>query len=59
MAEHLWIEPDELRALGAFRADISGAGPCVYGLFDDRSKAEAAATQVEANGRVWVGGPAW
>jgi len=50
---------DELRALGAFRADISGAGPAVYGLFDDRSKAEAAATQVEANGRVWVGGPAW
>ncbi len=25
----------ELLALGAFRADVSGAGPTVYGLFDD------------------------
>ena len=25
----------ELEALGAFRADVSGAGPVVYGLFDD------------------------
>ena len=29
---------DELRALGAFRADVSGAGPAVYGLFDDRRR---------------------
>jgi 4-diphosphocytidyl-2-C-methyl-D-erythritol kinase len=50
---------EELRVLGAFRADLSGAGPAVYGLFDDPSRAEAAAIQVEANGRVWVGGPAW
>ena len=34
---------DELRALGAFRADVSGAGPAVYGLFDDRAEADAAA----------------
>ncbi len=50
---------DELRALGAFRADVSGAGPAVYGLFDDPSQAVIAATRAEANGRVWVGGPAW
>ena len=27
---------DELRELGAFRADVSGAGPAVYGLFAER-----------------------
>ena len=32
----------ELRALGAFRADVSGAGPAVYGLFHHRRTAEAA-----------------
>ena len=30
----------ELRAAGAFRADVSGAGPMVYGLFADRDRAE-------------------
>ena len=29
---------DELRALGAFRADVSGAGPAVYGLFHHRAR---------------------
>src|SRR5262245_45662036 len=33
---------DELRALGAFRADVSGAGPSVYGLFHHREPAERA-----------------
>src|SRR5690349_8001630 len=33
---------DELRALGAFRADVSGAGPTVYGLFHHRPAAKAA-----------------
>ena len=50
---------NELRALGAFRADVSGAGPAVYGLFHDPSQAEAAGTRTEDHGRVWVGGPAW
>ena len=50
---------NELRALGAFRADVSGAGPAVYGLFDDPSLAEAAAARAERHGRVWVGSPAW
>jgi len=34
----------EFARLGAFRADVSGAGPAVYGLFDD----EAAAKRAEA-----------
>src|SRR5262245_2201553 len=33
---------DELGELGAFRADVSGAGPAVYGLFTDPERAEAA-----------------
>ena len=34
---------DELRAAGAFRADVSGAGPAVYGLFMHEHDATAAA----------------
>ena len=36
----------ELRAAGAFRADVSGAGPAVYGLFSSRSEARAAASSL-------------
>jgi 4-diphosphocytidyl-2-C-methyl-D-erythritol kinase len=43
-----------LRELGAFRADVSGAGPTVYGLFADGVAAETAAAQVDRFGRVWV-----
>jgi 4-diphosphocytidyl-2-C-methyl-D-erythritol kinase len=50
---------DELRALGAFRTDVSGAGPAVFGLFEDAAEARAAGAAVEAQGRVWVGSPAW
>jgi len=50
---------DELRALGAFRADVSGAGPTVYGLFHHRSHAERARDAVRARGRVWITIPAW
>jgi 4-diphosphocytidyl-2-C-methyl-D-erythritol kinase len=50
---------EELRALGAFRADQSGAGPAVYGLFEETAAAAAAGAGLEARGRVWVGGPAW
>jgi 4-diphosphocytidyl-2-C-methyl-D-erythritol kinase len=49
----------ELTALGAFRADVSGAGPTVYGLFDDEASATSAARHLEAFGRVWVVSPAW
>jgi 4-diphosphocytidyl-2-C-methyl-D-erythritol kinase len=50
---------DELRRLGAFRADVSGAGPAVYGLFQHRSDAEAAASAMRRRGRTWVTVPAW
>ena len=48
-----------LEELGAFRADVSGAGPAVYGLFHDRGRAEEATREVEALGRVWVSKPGW
>jgi 4-diphosphocytidyl-2-C-methyl-D-erythritol kinase len=50
---------DELRALGAFRADVSGAGPTVYGLFHHRDKADAAKRALKRAGRVWITAPAW
>jgi 4-diphosphocytidyl-2-C-methyl-D-erythritol kinase len=50
---------EDLRALGAFRADLSGAGPAVYGLFEDAAAAAAAGARLEARGRIWVGSPAW
>ena len=49
----------ELRALGAFRADVSGAGPTVYGLFADEATAETAAARIEHLGRVWIVPQAW
>jgi 4-diphosphocytidyl-2-C-methyl-D-erythritol kinase len=50
---------EELRALGAFRADVSGAGPALYGLFEKAAEAEAAGDRLEPNGRVWIVPPAW
>ena len=44
---------------GAFRADVSGAGPCVYGLFADRGEADAAARILRPEGRTWVTAPVW
>jgi 4-diphosphocytidyl-2-C-methyl-D-erythritol kinase len=49
----------ELLAQGAFRADVSGAGPTVYGLFHQKADAEAAARRLRRFGRVWVTVPAW
>ena len=49
----------ELRDLGAFRADVSGAGPVLYALFRDRAAAEAAAIAVEPLGETWLTAPAW
>ncbi len=48
-----------LRELGAFRADVSGAGPVLYGLFHERAAAESAATTVEPLGTAWLTAPAW
>jgi 4-diphosphocytidyl-2-C-methyl-D-erythritol kinase len=50
---------DGLRRLGAFRADVSGAGPAVYGLFQRREQAVAAARRVRLRARVWVTAPVW
>jgi 4-diphosphocytidyl-2-C-methyl-D-erythritol kinase len=50
---------DELLRAGAFRADVSGAGPTVYGLFMHEHDAAAAAGRLCAHGRVWVTAPAW
>ncbi len=49
----------ELLALGAFRADVTGAGPVVYGLFEDPGDAGRAEAAVRAHGRVWIVPPAW
>jgi 4-diphosphocytidyl-2-C-methyl-D-erythritol kinase len=50
---------DELRALGAFRADVSGAGPTVYGLFGEQEEALAAHAAVVSAGDAWIAAPAW
>ncbi|HZD86974.1 MAG TPA: hypothetical protein VE088_03100, partial [Gaiellaceae bacterium] len=50
---------DELRAAGAFRADVSGAGPALYGLFHHRARAEAARRSLKRLGRCWIAAAAW
>ena len=50
---------DELLALGAFRADVSGAGPTVYGLFHHKPAAEAAKRALKRPGGTWITPPAW
>lgn len=48
-----------LERLGAIRADVSGAGPAVYGLFESEAAAAAAAAALEREARVWVTRPRW
>jgi 4-diphosphocytidyl-2-C-methyl-D-erythritol kinase len=50
---------ERLRALGAFRADVTGAGPAVYGLFHHEATAAAARRAMTAEGRAWITVPAW
>jgi len=50
---------ERLLELGAFRADVSGAGPALYGLFEKRAKAEGAAEEMATVGEVWLGEPSW
>jgi 4-diphosphocytidyl-2-C-methyl-D-erythritol kinase len=50
---------DEARAHGAFRADVTGAGPTVYGLFHHTADAARAARALRRFGRTWVTVPAW
>jgi 4-diphosphocytidyl-2-C-methyl-D-erythritol kinase len=49
----------ELRAQGAFRADVSGAGPTLYGLFNRTADAKRAAGALGHLGRTWITVPAW
>lgn len=49
----------ELIELGAFRADVSGAGPAVYGLFMHGQRARAAQRRTSRKGRTWLTAPAW
>jgi 4-diphosphocytidyl-2-C-methyl-D-erythritol kinase len=49
----------QLVALGAFRADVTGAGPTVYGLFLHGHQARAAQKQISPKGRTWLTAPAW
>jgi 4-diphosphocytidyl-2-C-methyl-D-erythritol kinase len=49
----------ELGKLGAFRADVTGAGPTVYGLFLHGHLARAAQRQISPEGRTWLTAPAW
>jgi shikimate kinase len=44
---------------GAFRADVSGAGPVVYGLFTQIADAERARKRLRPLGRAWVTAPVW
>jgi 4-diphosphocytidyl-2-C-methyl-D-erythritol kinase len=48
-----------LRRVGAFRADVSGAGPTVYGLFQDAKSAETAARSFRGGARAIVTRPCW
>jgi 4-diphosphocytidyl-2-C-methyl-D-erythritol kinase len=48
-----------IRGLGAFRADVSGAGPTVYGLFVREDEARAAAAALDPLGQVFTTKPAW
>jgi len=45
---------DELVRLGAFRADVTGAGPAVYGLFEDEPAARRAVASLHRMGPTWV-----
>jgi len=50
---------EELRAYGAFRADVSGAGPAVYGLFAEQGEAVTANAALGDRGKAWIAAPGW
>jgi 4-diphosphocytidyl-2-C-methyl-D-erythritol kinase len=50
---------EDFRGLGAFRADVTGAGPTVYGLFHHRRDAAAAERELRRHGGTWISVPTW
>jgi 4-diphosphocytidyl-2-C-methyl-D-erythritol kinase len=50
---------EAILSAGAFRADVSGAGPALYGLFHQRRDAQAARRALRRHGRTWLAAPAW
>jgi 4-diphosphocytidyl-2-C-methyl-D-erythritol kinase len=48
---------EELERLGAFRADVTGAGPAVYGLFEHARDAEQAARELAGATATWIATP--
>jgi 4-diphosphocytidyl-2-C-methyl-D-erythritol kinase len=48
---------ERLLELDAFRADVSGAGPTVYGLFDDDGAARYASDELASVGQRWLARP--
>jgi 4-diphosphocytidyl-2-C-methyl-D-erythritol kinase len=50
---------ERLQSLGAFRADVTGAGPAVYGFFHHRRHADAARRALRGVARTWLTVPVW
>jgi 4-diphosphocytidyl-2-C-methyl-D-erythritol kinase len=50
---------EELLEHGAFRADVSGAGPAIYGLFHHLPDAKSATRPMRLAARTWVVAPVW
>jgi 4-diphosphocytidyl-2-C-methyl-D-erythritol kinase len=48
----------ELRELGAFRADVTGAGPVVFGLFSSSPAAQDAVAALDGRAATWAARPA-
>ena len=48
---------ERLEGLGAFRTDVSGAGPTVYGLFEDADAAAHAREALRTVGEMWLTRP--
>jgi 4-diphosphocytidyl-2-C-methyl-D-erythritol kinase len=48
---------EELERRGAFRADVSGAGPVVYGLFEREDTARVVAADLESAEQTWIARP--
>jgi 4-diphosphocytidyl-2-C-methyl-D-erythritol kinase len=48
---------DQLEHLGAFRADVTGAGPAVYGLFEHAADAARAVAALSRAGTTWLARP--